>query len=107
MLLLATALALAGSGTAVLAQSAGSAPSERAAPAPVAPPESSGRSTEPGDDAPRPPLSDALARSQGVIAPPATGDHQSVMPPPSGHGESMPVIPPPGTPGGNPEVQPK
>ena len=45
-----------------------------------------------------------LSHSCGVIIPPATGD-RNVKPAPSAG--SMPVIPPPGTPGGDPQVQPK
>ncbi len=49
-------------------------------------------------------LSKTLSESGGVITPPATGDSGVKMPPAKGN---TPVIPPPGTPGGNPEVQPK
>jgi len=50
-------------------------------------------------------LSDRLARSGGVICPPAQVDPAIKAPtPPEG---SMPVIPPPGSPGGDPSVQPK
>ena len=57
-----------------------------------------------------PPLSGTsssdLARSGGVITPPADVDpHMKRMPPHSG--DPMPVIPPPGTPGGDPSVKPK
>jgi hypothetical protein len=57
-----------------------------------------------------PPLSGTtssdLARSGGVIAPPADIDPLiKQMPPPSG--DPMPVIPPPGTPGGDPSIKPK
>src|SRR5437763_1496152 len=51
------------------------------------------------------PLSDQLAQSGGVICPPAGVDPQMRQPPPEGG--AMKVIPPPGTPGGNPNVQPK
>lgn len=51
-------------------------------------------------------LSDELARSGGVVRPPATGD-QGVVQPPKAGSQSTPVIPPPGTPGGNQEIQPK
>lgn len=50
-------------------------------------------------------LSDKLAQSGGVICPPATGDPDVKAPPPNAG--KMPVIPPPGSPGGNPNVQPK
>lgn len=51
-------------------------------------------------------LSHQLSRSQGVLQPPPTGDKNTVTPPTTGAGRT-PVIPPPGTPGGNPQVQPK
>lgn len=50
-------------------------------------------------------LSDQLAQSRGVICPPAGVDPQMHQPPPEGG--AMKVIPPPGSPGGNPNVQPK
>jgi hypothetical protein len=51
------------------------------------------------------PLSDKLARSKGVICPPAGVDREiQVTPPSGGH---LKVIPPPGSPGGDPNVQPK
>ena len=63
------------------------------------------------DDAPTgPSLSERLDRSKGVIAPPASTantDPGIVKPAPSTGARSMPVIPPPGTPGGDPNVQPK
>jgi len=51
------------------------------------------------------PLSDRLAQSKGVICPPAGIDPQMHQPPPEGG--AMKVVPPPGSPGGNPNVQPK
>ena len=50
-------------------------------------------------------LSDKLAQSNGVICPPPGVDPEIHEPTPPGG--SMKVIPPPGTPGGNPNVQPK
>ncbi|HEX4041897.1 MAG TPA: hypothetical protein VHY10_09375 [Xanthobacteraceae bacterium] len=50
-------------------------------------------------------LSDKLAQSGGVICPPRVGDPDIKAPTPNGG--TMPVIPPPGSPGGNPNVQPK
>jgi hypothetical protein len=47
-----------------------------------------------------------LARSGGVITPPADVDPQMKRAP-SHSGDPMPVIPPPGTPGGDPSVKPK
>jgi len=45
--------------------------------------------------------------SNGVIRPPVTGDKGVVTPPDEGKTMPMPVIPPPGSPGGDPNVQPK
>ena len=50
-------------------------------------------------------LGDRLAQSKGVICPPAGVDPGIQVTPPGG-GE-LKVIPAPGTPGGNPNVQPK
>jgi len=50
-------------------------------------------------------LSNKLARSDGVICPPAHVDPEIKAPSPPGG--TMQVIPPPGSPGGNPSVQPK
>ena len=50
-------------------------------------------------------LSDQLAQSNGVICPPPLVDPGIKAPTPQEG--SMPVIPPPGSPGGNPNVQPK
>ena len=51
------------------------------------------------------PLSDKLAQSKGVICPPSGIDHGMQVAPPDGG--RLKVIPPPGTPGGDPNVQPK
>ena len=51
-------------------------------------------------------LSRELNRSGGVIRPPPTHD-RGVVPPPNQGVSRTPIIPPPGTPGGNPNVQPK
>ena len=50
-------------------------------------------------------LSDKLARTDGVICPPAGLDPDIRAPAPGGG--SIPVIPPPGSPGGDPTVRPK
>lgn len=50
-------------------------------------------------------LSDRLADSKGVICPPAGVDPEIQVAPP-GDGK-LKVIPPPGSPGGDPNVQPK
>jgi hypothetical protein len=53
----------------------------------------------------REPLGDRLARSDGVICPPAGVDTEMRVPAPEGG--NMPVIAPPGSPGGDPNVRPK
>ena len=50
-------------------------------------------------------LSDKLALSNGVICPPVGVDPEIHEPAPPGG--ALKVIPPPGSPGGNPDVQPK
>ncbi|MEP7031398.1 MAG: hypothetical protein ABI830_10740 [Pseudolabrys sp.] len=50
-------------------------------------------------------LSDQLARSDGVICPPAHVDPEIKAPTPPGG--AMPVIPPPGSPGGDQNIRPK
>jgi hypothetical protein len=49
-------------------------------------------------------LSDKLSQSNGVICPPNVDQGMKAPTPNTG---KMPVIPPPGSPGGNPDVQPK
>jgi hypothetical protein len=56
-----------------------------------------GQSTEP--------LGDKLAKSNGVLCPPAGVDPEMRAPPPETG--NTPVIPPPGSPGGDPNVRPK
>ena len=98
--LIAAFLLCAGCGVAgALAQSAtpGAAPDRGPA----------GQSQAPQSGSPAPgSLSRELSRSGGVIRPPPTHDRGVVSPPHQGVGRT-PVIPPPGTPGGNPNVQPK
>jgi len=53
----------------------------------------------------REPLGDRLARSDGVLCPPADVDPQMHAPTPDTG--NTPVIPPPGSPGGNPNLRPK
>jgi hypothetical protein len=50
-------------------------------------------------------LSQKLAEGNGVLCPPPTGDPIVERPPPNAG--RTPVIPAPGTPGGDPNVQPK
>jgi hypothetical protein len=49
-------------------------------------------------------LSRQLKQSNGVICPPQMDPGMKRSPPNEG---TTPVIPPPGTPGGNPDIQPK
>jgi hypothetical protein len=49
-------------------------------------------------------LSDKLAQSNGVICPPNVDPAIKAPTPNAG---KIPVIPPPGSPGGNPNIQPK
>jgi hypothetical protein len=49
--------------------------------------------------------SQKLGQSNGVICPPDIVDHGGVKKPPASG--NTPVITPPGSPGGNPQVQPK
>ncbi len=51
-------------------------------------------------------LSDKLGQSGGVLCPPGNVDPQMKAPAPH-DGGNTPVIPPPGSPGGDPNVQPK
>ena len=51
------------------------------------------------------PLGDKLARSDGVLCPPAGIDPEIRAPTPDGG--KTPVIPPPGSPGGDPSIRPK
>jgi hypothetical protein len=63
--------------------------------------------TDPKSPGPNEPLSDTLSRSQGVVTPPANIDPGIHAPAPEPNPQTTPVIPPPGTPGGDPNVQPK
>lgn len=51
------------------------------------------------------PLSEKLAKSNGVLCPPSEVDPAMRAPTPDKG--NTPVIPPPGSPGGNPNLQPK
>jgi hypothetical protein len=53
----------------------------------------------------REPLGDKLARSDGVLCPPAGVDPEIRAPTPDAG--KTPVIPPPGSPGGDPSLRPK
>ena len=87
MALLALAL-LAGTASGVVAQSAAEQPEK-----PAIPPASGSTSQD-------------LEKSGGVVKPPENVDPGfAKAPPPSA--AKTPIVPPPGTPGGNPEIQPK
>jgi hypothetical protein len=106
-------IALAGFTNAALAQAPPPSPTPPGAPAMPAPsPNSAG--CAPHDTAPpngttkgerKEPLGDKLAKSDGVLCPPAGVDPQMRAPTPEGG--NTPVIPPPGSPGGDPTVRPK
>jgi hypothetical protein len=100
-ILIIAALAGTAPATVVLAQ-----PSENVSPEQgvTCPPDVKGEPPTVGGGSSEP-LSDKLAQSKGVICPPAGIDRDmQVTPPGGGH---LKVIPPPGTPGGDPNVQPK
>jgi hypothetical protein len=63
--------------------------------------------TAPESTRPGVPLSDQLSESKGVIRPPGNVDPEIQTPAPDPMPNTTPVIPPPGTPGGNPNIQPK
>ena len=69
------------------------------------------KNTPQGEDAPGPDNGTSIpppVENKGVIMPPPTGDigiHAQVPNPNAGTPEE--VIPPPGTPGGNPDIEPR
>jgi hypothetical protein len=73
--------------------------------APLQMPECQRGALEPGETTGSTDLGDRLARSKGIICPPA-GVDQGIAAPPVGGGTTR-VIPPPGTPGGDPNIIPK
>lgn len=77
-------------------RSAGCAPADRLTTAPDGS-ATTGRSREP--------LGERLAKTDGVLCPPAGVDPDMHAPAPDTG--TTPVIPPPGSPGGNPTVRPK
>jgi hypothetical protein len=93
-------------------------PAAATPPAQTAPPAGAGncapmQSTPQGSIAPQgtttgqssEPLGDKLAKSDGVLCPPAGIDPQMRAPTPDTG--NTPVIPPPGSPGGDPTIRPK
>jgi len=89
------------------AQTAPSAPQRVANCAPMqAPPNSAEKVPEGTTTGQRAePLGDKLARSDGVLCPPAGVDPEMHAPAPDAG--KTPVIPPPGSPGGDPSIRPK
>lgn len=104
---------------------ASAAASAQAPPSPVTPPAQTAPPTPAGNCAPMQPvpprgtvapegtttgqraepLGDRLAKSDGVLCPPAGVDPEIRAPTPDAG--NMPVIPPPGSPGGDPHLRPK
>ena len=79
-----------------------------AAAPPATSPEATPEKVDPAMPAPNGNLSQQLDQSKGVIAPKASQtDPALVKVPPDQGAAATPVIPPPGTPGINPDVQPK
>jgi hypothetical protein len=88
-------------------QTAPPAPARPANCAPM-PPNGAGAATPEGSTVGRSsgePLADKLAKSDGVMCPPAGVDPEIRAPTPETG--NTPVIPPPGSPGGDPTVRPK
>lgn len=81
-------------------------PAEPRAAAPGQGPAANGQIPQSAPSGPPGSLSKQLNRSGGVIPPPPTPDRGVVSPPNQGVSRT-PIIPPPGSPGGNPNVQPK
>jgi hypothetical protein len=113
LLLPAVLLALSGASHAQAPLSPATPPAQTAPPAPAtstecAPPPPRGTVAPQGSTTGQAtePLGDRLAKSNGVLCPPTGVDPEMRAPTPDAGGR-MPVIPPPGSPGGNPNVQPK
>lgn len=107
--MLVFSLATAGSITAALAQNpevlqqqAPNMPPLQQMPAEKVAPKEPAETGSTGGD-----LSDKLQRSEGVIRPPQTATPDMAVPAPVPEPGTTPVIPPPGSPGGNPQVQPR
>ena len=89
------------------AQPAPPSPSRAANGAPMQPAPQSGTAAPEGTTTGQraEPLGDKLARSDGVLCPPAGVDPEMRAPAPDAG--KTPVIPPPGSPGGDPTIRPK
>lgn len=107
--ILVLALAMAGSATAALAQNpevlqqqAPNMPPLQQMPAEKIEPKEPSETGSTGGT-----LSDKLQQSEGVIRPPQTATPDIRVPAPVPEPGTTPVIPPPGSPGGDPQIQPK
>jgi hypothetical protein len=100
ILILATFISIAAANVALAQATGNSSPEEGA----TCPPDIKGEPPTVGGGSSAP-LSDKLAQSKGVICPPAGIDRDMQVPPPGGG--HLKVIPAPGTPGGDPNIQPK
>ncbi len=100
ILIIATFISVAAANVALAQATGNPSPEEEA----TCPPDIKGEPPTVGGGSSAP-LSDKLARSKGVICPPAGIDRDMQVTPPSGG--HLKIIPPPGTPGGDPNVQPK
>jgi hypothetical protein len=101
LIALVTGLAVTGSASAQSADQGQAVPQQSV----TCPPDVKGEPPTVGEGKSSEPLGDRLAQSKGVICPPTGVDPQMQVPPPGGG--RLKVIPPPGTPGGDPNVQPK
>ena len=114
ILILSTILA-AGLGTAALAQNpevlkqqAPNMPAPDQMPAEKVEPNANGiQPNDPSSTCSTNSLSDKLERSDGVIRPPESATPDITVPAPVPNPGTTPVIPPPGSPGGNPQLDPK
>jgi hypothetical protein len=88
-----------------VAETAVPAPATRCAPMQPVPSQGTGAAEGTTTGQRAEPLGDKLARSDGVLCPPAGVDPEIRAPTPQGG--NMPVIPPPGSPGGDPSIRPK
>jgi hypothetical protein len=101
LIALFTGLAVTGSASAQSADQGQAVPQQSV----TCPPDVKGESPTVGEGKSSEPLGYRLAQSKGVICPPTGVDPQMQVPPPGGG--RLKVISPPGTPGGDPNVQPK
>ena len=113
LLLLCVLMAVSGVAGAQAPPSPATPPAQTAPPSPERAANCAPMPSQPGTAAPEgtttgqraEPLTDKLARSDGVLCPPAGIDPEIHAPTPETG--NTPVIPPPGRPGGDPTVRPK